>query len=73
MNDVVNHIRGFLERYRVAKNGNSKELRLTINEAEQLAAALAVMLSKQTELQAKVIDLQETLISAEIKQDGGSF
>lgn len=68
-----NHVRGFLERYRIAKNGNSRELRLTIHEAEQLAASLGVLLSKQVELQGKIIDLQEKIASAEVKQDGGSF
>lgn len=73
MSDESKQIRGFLEKYRIAKNANSKEIRLTINEAEQLSAALAVLLSRENELLAKVVNLQETVLGAEIGRDGGQF
>lgn len=73
MSDETKQIRGFLEKYRVAKNANSKEIRLTINEAEQLSAALAVLLSRENELLAKVVNLQETVLGSEIGRDGGQF
>jgi hypothetical protein len=73
MNDTVNQVRAFLEKHRVAKMANSREIRLTMQEADVLSASIAVMLAKETELAAKVIDLQSQIISAEIKQDGGRF
>lgn len=73
MSDETKQIRGFLEKYRIAKNANSKEIRLTINEAEQLSAALAVLLSRENELLAKVVNLQETVLGSEIGRDGGQF
>jgi len=38
-----------------------------------LAASIAVMLSREAELADLVIDLQQQIMSAEIKQDGGKF
>lgn len=73
MSDDAKQIRGFLEKYRIAKNANSKEIRLTINEAEQLSAALAVLLSRENELLSRIAGLQETVLSSEIGRDGGQF
>jgi hypothetical protein len=73
VSDDAKQIRGFLEKYRIAKNSNSKEIRLTINEAEQLSAALAVLLSRENELLSKIAGLQETVLSSEIGRDGGQF
>ena len=67
-------IRQFIEKYKVAKNHNSKELRLTLNEAEQLNIELALLLSKELELSDRVIKLQDELMNGtEVSQDGGSF
>ena len=73
MSDEVNQVRSFLEKHRTAKIANSREIRLTMQDADILAASIAVMLSRETELAAKVMDLQSQIISAEIKQDGGRF
>lgn len=73
MSDAANHIRGFLEKYRVARQANSKEIRLTISEAEQLTVSLGIMLSREGELLKQVTDLQQRILSDEIRQDGGAF
>lgn len=65
----------FLEKFRNAKNFNSKELRLTIQEAEQLAIGISLMTSKYKQLADKVIELQEQLLvnDSEIDVSGGKF
>lgn len=69
-----NSIRQFIEKYKVAKNHNSKEIRLTLNEAEQLSLDLALLLSKELELSDRVIKLQDELMNGvEVTQDGGGF
>jgi len=73
VNDSANHIRGFLEKYKVARRANSKEIRLTISEAEQLAISLGILLSSESDLRSRVMDLQQQILSAEVRQDGGSF
>lgn len=73
MNESRNHIRGFLEKYRVARQANSKEIRLTIGDAEQLSIALGMLLSSESELRSIVVDLQQQILSAEVRQDGGGF
>jgi len=73
MSDEKNQVRSFLEKHRTAKIANSREIRLTMQDADILAASIAVMLAKELELSAKVMDLQQQIMSAEIKQDGGRF
>jgi hypothetical protein len=73
MSDETPQLKNFLEKYRVAKSANSKEIRLTMQDAENLAAAIGVALAKQVELADMVIDLQKQIISAEVQQDGGKF
>jgi hypothetical protein len=73
MSDEANQVRSFLEKHRTAKLANSREIRLTMQDADILAASIAVMLARETELSAKIIDLQAQILSAEIKQDGGRF
>ena len=73
MTDVKNQVRSFLEKHRIAKMANSREIRLTMQDADVLAASIAVMLSREAELANLVIDLQQQIMSAEIKQDGGKF
>lgn len=67
----------FLEKFRNAKNFNSKELRLTIQEAEQLAIGISLMTSRYKQLSDRVIDLQEQLLASddenEISISGGKF
>lgn len=73
MSDATNQVRGFLEKYRTARQANSKEIRLTISEAEQLAVSLGIMLSREGELLKQVADLQQRILSDDIRQDGGAF
>lgn len=65
----------FIKKYQNAKNYNSKELRLTITEAEQLSTSIALMLASTTNLSNKVIELQDQLLQgrSEIEVTGGSF
>lgn len=64
----------FIEKYKTAKNHNSKEMRLTIQEAEQLTISLATLMAKELELSDKVIKLQEEIMNGvEVNQDGGGF
>jgi len=73
MSDERTQVRSFLEKHRVAKISNSREIRLTMQEADVLAASIGVMLARESELASKIIDLQSQIMSAEIKQDGGKF
>lgn len=65
----------FIKKYQTAKSYNSKEIRLTLLEAEQLNNAIAVILAQQSSLSAKVIELQEKLLveKNDIQVSGGSF
>lgn len=65
----------FIKKYQTAKNYNSKELRLTLLEAEELSLAIALLLSSSSELGATVIRLQSQLLEQrnEIEVSGGSF
>lgn len=72
MNNSV--ILQFLEKYKIAKNHNSKELRLTIQEAEQLTISLSMLLASELELSNKIIKLQDEIMNGvEMNQDGGNF
>lgn len=74
MQGDINALIGFVEKYRTARNFNSKEIRLTIQEAEQMALSIADMIGRETELSRKIIDLQEQIMSGvEVRQDGGKF
>lgn len=64
----------FIDKYKTARNHNSKEIRLTIQEAEQLTISLAELLTREMDLSDKVIKLQEDIMNGvEINQDGGGF
>ena len=67
-------ISSLISKIQVAKNYNSKEIRLTIDEADEINAAITQMLIKEIDLSRKVIDLQQQIMNGvEVKQDGGSF
>ena len=71
---TANGIQEFLERYKTAKNQNSKEIRLTIAEADRLNSGLAILLEKYRKLSDNVINLQEQLLSQEgFDLSGGGF
>lgn len=64
----------FLNKFQTAKNYNSKEMRLTIQEAEQLSLGIARVLARQAVLADRVIALQDQIMNGvEVAQDGGSF
>ena len=65
----------FIKKYQTARNYNSKEIRLTMQDAEELSAAIALMLANFNGLSAKVIELQDRLLAdrSEINLSGGSF
>lgn len=67
-------IQDFLEKYKNAKGFNSKELRLTIQEAERLTTGIALLLSRYQQLTDKVIELQDQLLEPqEVVMSGGGF
>ena len=64
----------FLDKFQTAKNYNSKEIRLTLQEAEQLSLGIARLLAKQSSLSDQIIALQHQIITGvEVSQDGGKF
>ena len=76
-------IENFLSRYDKAFKSNSKEIRLQIQEAKELAHELSLISIRTSELSEHVIHLQSKLIKAlekiptsedsEIVMDGGGF
>lgn len=67
-------ISSLISKIQIAKNYNSKEIRLTIEEADEINAAITQMLIKEIDLARKVIDLQDQIMNGvEVKQDGGLF
>jgi len=65
----------FIKKYQTARNYNSKEIRLTIQESEELSTAIALLLSKTNSLNEKIIELQAKLLEdkTEINLSGGKF
>lgn len=75
----------FITRYDSAHRANSKEVRLQMREAKDLAHEISIMSIRNAELAEEVIKLQKKLIELlekspknedgviEIKMDGGSF
>jgi len=65
----------FVKKYQTAKSYNSKEIRLTLLEAEELNNAIAILLTQHAALSSKVIDLQDRLLldKVEVQVSGGSF
>jgi hypothetical protein len=67
-------IQDFLEKYKNAKGFNSKEMRLTIQEAERLTAGIALLLSRYQRMADQVIELQAQLLDPqEVIMSGGGF
>ena len=71
----ISTLESFIKKYQTAKNHNSKEIRFTIQESEELALALASVLSNVNSLALKVIDLQNQLLedNSTIDLSGGAF
>lgn len=75
MSQSINSIQNFVQLFRKAKQYNSKEIRLSIDEASSLMMAISELLSIESELNKKVINLQELLLKEkeDIQMSGGSF
>lgn len=70
----IDSLTEFLDKFQIAKNYNSKEIRLSILEAEQLSLGIARLLARQQSLADTVIDLQLQITNGiEVSQDGGKF
>jgi hypothetical protein len=65
----------FIKKYQTARNYNSKEIRLTIQDAEELSTAIALVLANVNNLSSKIIALQDQLLAdkSEVELSGGSF
>ncbi len=72
----------FLKAVKTAKDYNSKEIRLSMTEAEQLALALGQWLLQERQLQERIMQLQDELLrsqsntvasNAPVQLSGGSF
>lgn len=65
----------FIKKFQTAKNYNSKELRLTLAEAEELSMAIALLLSSTSSMKDRIIDLQNQAMESQLdlKIAGGSF
>ncbi len=72
-------IHQFLKNVNTARAYNSKELRLTRDEAEALALSLTELLARDLNLAQKIMDLQDKLISnlqstpRNLDLNGGTF
>jgi hypothetical protein len=76
MNDLTSEgIQEFLEKYKNARGFNSKEIRLTMQEAERLVVGITFLLSRYQRLSDRVIELQDELINDPdgFSVSGGSF
>lgn len=69
----------FLKLTKTARDYNSKEVKVSIQDAEALAMSLAMMLNQERELTTKIMQLQDKLLSvadstpANINVSGGTF
>ena len=72
----------FLKAVKTAKDYNSKEIKLTMPEAEQLALSLGQWLLQERVLQERIMQLQDDLLqtnnanpatSGTVQLSGGSF
>jgi hypothetical protein len=65
----------FIKKYQTARNHNSKEIRLTMQEAEEISTALALTLASTGVLHERIIELQDRLLNSqtEIEITGGGF
>lgn len=74
-------IESFIEKIKNATKARSKEIRITLQEAQILSAELSGMLAKENKLLDKIVKLQDTALmdikpassTGDITMDGGSF
>ena len=77
--EITHGIDSFLRKFKLAKDYNSKELKMTVAEAEQLSIGISLLLSRELILSNRLIELQDKLLfdrsnngSSQIA-DGGNF
>ena len=69
----------FVKQVQIAKDYNSKEVRIVIQDADQLVSGIALLLNGNTALMQKVMELQDKLIQQQNIQprdmalNGGKF
>lgn len=68
----MSSVEAFMARIRVAAKTGSKEIRVPISEATELAAAMAQVLAQNVQL-AHNLRETENLVGKSIKINGGSF
>ncbi len=73
-------VESFIEKTKNATKARSKEIRITLQEAQILSAELSGMLAKENKLLDKIIKLQDNVITVDKPapagdtiMDGGSF
>lgn len=75
--DTLPTIQKLIQRINVAEKGQQKEIRITIQEARELTAELAVMTSKLgrtvTEIHQMLVAIKESTAQIDVKFDGGQF
>ena len=77
-NDAIDK---FIKQVQVAKDYNSKEVRMAIQDAEKLVNGIALLLNGNTSMIQKVMELQDKLIQQQTMQqqprnmdlNGGTF
>lgn len=69
----------FLKLTKTARDYNSKEVRMSIQDADALVISLALMLNQERELSMKIMQLQDKLLSitnntpTSVNLSGGTF
>jgi ABC-type transporter Mla subunit MlaD len=75
--DVLPTVQKLLQRISTAEKSQQKEIRITIQEARELTAELAVMTSKLgktvAEIHQMLAAIKESTTQIDVKFDGGSF
>lgn len=70
-NIALDSVNSFLERVRTAVRAKSKEVRLGISEAEDIALAVSQMTAREAALQQQIIELQKRVIEMQDQVSGG--
>lgn len=76
MNSTNNALRGFVDQVKVMQANGHNELRLGRKHAQDISSAITETFVQISELQAKVIELQDRLLQEqviEVDLDAGSF
>lgn len=77
---MFSSVERFVKAVKTARDYNAKEVRLTIQEAEQLSAHMTEWLLQERELHVKIMQLQDQLLKqsapvndAPVQLNGGKF